>query len=114
MKEIYNPNDLVKGMRQMKNKNIIVDYHSKKSTWDIIGVPANIKDQLFALGFDKPSIIQAVSIPEVLAAPTDNFLFQAMNGSGKTGAFAIPALMKVDTKKGLQILILANTRELIR
>jgi superfamily II DNA/RNA helicase len=28
--------------------------------------------------------------------PKTNFLFQAINGSGKTGAFGVPSLLKVD------------------
>jgi superfamily II DNA/RNA helicase len=46
---------------------------------------------------------------------TTNFVFQALNGSGKTLAFGIPSIMKVDTNiENIQIIILANTRELIR
>ena len=44
-----------------------------------------------------------------------NFAFQAMNGSGKTGAFVIPSLMNVDINvPKIQIIILAYSRELIR
>ena len=47
--------------------------------------------------------------------PTVNYAFQAMNGSGKTGAFVVPALMKVDPSiPKVQVIIMANTRELIR
>ena len=48
------------------------------------------------MSYFKPSIIQGASIPHVLANPETNFMFQAVNGSGKTGAFAIPSLMRVD------------------
>lgn len=42
-------------------------------------------------------------------------LFQAINGSGKTLAFGIPALMRVDqSDPNIQVLIMANTRELLR
>jgi len=47
---------------------------------------------------DKPSIIQAFSIPKILEEPPVNYLFQAINGSGKTLAFGIPAIMKSDPK----------------
>jgi len=44
-----------------------------------------------------------------------NFLFQALNGSGKTLSFGVPAIMRVDPEiKKVQVLIIANTRELIR
>ena len=66
------------------------------------------------MAYSKPSIIQSVSIPNVMTS-TDNFLFQAINGSGKTGAYGVPSIMKVDKDvKKIQIIILANTRELIR
>ena len=48
------------------------------------------------MSYLKPSIIQAASIPHVLRKREDNFMFQAINGSGKTGAFAVPSLMRVD------------------
>ena len=45
----------------------------------------------------------------------ENFVFQSMNGSGKTGAFGIPAVMSVDvSNKEVQVLVIANSRELIR
>ena len=45
----------------------------------------------------------------------DSFVFQAINGSGKTGAFAVASLMRVDVSVDkIQVVILANTRELIR
>lgn len=47
--------------------------------------------------------------------PNKNFIFQSSNGSGKTCAFVIPAVMRVDvTVNECQVLIIANTRELIR
>jgi translation initiation factor 4A len=67
------------------------------------------------MAYKKPSIIQSVSIPNVMTKPDTNFLFQAINGSGKTGAYGVPSLMKVDkTINKTQVIILANTRELIR
>ena len=47
--------------------------------------------------------------------PTTHFAFQAMNGSGKTGAFVVPALMRVDPSVlKIQVIIMAYSRELIR
>ena len=63
----------------------------------------------------KPSIIQAHAIPKILGEPSKNFLFQALNGSGKTLSFGVPAIMRVDPGNSkVQVLIIANTRELIR
>ena len=67
------------------------------------------------MAYKRPSIIQSVSIPNVLEKPDTNFMFQAINGSGKTGAYGVPSLMKVDKlNPKIQVIILANTRELIR
>ena len=86
---------IYKGMRNIENKNTVVNLESKKATWQTLDVPQPIIDGLGKLAYYKPSIIQAQSIPHVMKK-NNNFAFQAMNGSGKTGAFVIPALMKVD------------------
>ena len=64
---------------------------------------------------DKPSLIQSASYPQIMTRRNEDFLFQAANGSGKTLAFGLPALMTVDpTIDACQVIIVANTRELIR
>jgi ATP-dependent RNA helicase DeaD len=64
------------------------------------------------LGYEKPSPIQAEALPHLLEGPTD-FLGLAATGTGKTAAFAIPLLQKVDPSvDGVQALVLCPTREL--
>ena len=64
------------------------------------------------LGFEKPSPIQAQALPILLGPPTD-FLGLAATGTGKTAAFSIPMLERIDTsKKAVQCLVLCPTREL--
>ncbi len=64
------------------------------------------------LGFEKPSPIQAQTLPILLGEPTD-FLGLAATGTGKTAAFAIPLLERIDAdERGIQGLILCPTREL--
>ena len=89
---------LIKGMRELGFKNIVTDMQSKKKTWADINVPEQLLNRLNDLAMDKPSIIQAFSIPKILEEPPVNYLFQAINGSGKTLAFGIPAIMKSDPK----------------
>ena len=102
-------------MRELDVKNVVVNLESKHETWVSLGVPTEIEQGLGQLSYFKPSIIQARAIPNIMDNPTQNFGFQSINGSGKTGAFAIPSLMKVDTSvEKIQVIILANTRELIR
>lgn len=92
-----------------------MDFQSKKQTWDTLKVPKELQAGLSLMAYKRPSIIQSVSIPNVMDKPDTNFLFQAINGSGKTGAYGVPSLMKVDKSiQKTQVIILANTRELIR
>ena len=52
---------------------------------------------IFEKGFEKPSPIQEEAIPIALAGR--NILARAKNGTGKTAAFVIPCLEKIDTTK---------------
>jgi len=62
-------------------------------------------------GFDKPSPVREECIP--LALKGKDIIARAKNGTGKTGAFVIPMLEKIDTQKNvIQSLILVPTREL--
>ncbi len=64
------------------------------------------------LGFTKPSPIQAEALPLLLGEATD-FLGLAATGTGKTAAFGIPMLERIDTGvRAIQALILCPTREL--
>ncbi len=64
------------------------------------------------LGYVKPSPIQAQALPILLGDPTD-FLGLAATGTGKTAAFAIPMLERIDTNaRSVQALVLCPTREL--
>ena len=63
------------------------------------------------LGFEQAAPIQAEAIPVLMAGR--DVVGQSQTGSGKTAAFGIPAVEKVDvTKKAVQVLILCPTREL--
>lgn len=76
-----------------------------------LGLIDELLQAVEATGYTEPSPIQAATIPHVLAG-TD-VLGQAQTGTGKTAAFALPTLQKIDTKsKKTQVLVLAPTREL--
>lgn len=63
------------------------------------------------LGYESPSPIQAATIPILLA--NRDVLGQAQTGTGKTAAFALPILSRIDIKQSTpQALVLAPTREL--
>ncbi|MFN7685772.1 MAG: DEAD/DEAH box helicase [Oligoflexia bacterium] len=64
------------------------------------------------LGFSKPSQIQAEALPILLGEPTD-FIGLAATGTGKTAAFSLPLLERLDPAlKEVQALVLCPTREL--
>ena len=66
---------------------------------------------IFEKGFERPSPIQEEAIPIALAGR--NILARAKNGTGKTGAYVIPTLEKLDlSKTHIQALLLVPTREL--
>ncbi|PSC67841.1 hypothetical protein C2E20_8521 [Micractinium conductrix] len=66
---------------------------------------------IYEKGFENPSPIQEESIP--IALTGRDILARAKNGTGKTAAFCIPVLEKVDTSKNeVQALLLVPTREL--
>eukprot|EP00262_Sarcandra_glabra_P000870 TRINITY_DN10915_c0_g2_i1.p1 TRINITY_DN10915_c0_g2~~TRINITY_DN10915_c0_g2_i1.p1 ORF type:complete len:478 (-),score=63.20 TRINITY_DN10915_c0_g2_i1:183-1616(-) len=66
---------------------------------------------IYEKGFEKPSPIQEESIP--IALTGSDILARAKNGTGKTAAFCIPALEKIDqNKNAIQVIILVPTREL--
>lgn len=66
---------------------------------------------IFEMGYERPSPIQEESIPIALAGR--DILARAKNGTGKTAAFIIPVLEKIQVdKKSIQALLLVPTREL--
>ncbi len=76
-----------------------------------LGLSAEVLQAVKKLGFEQASPIQAEAIPVLLAGK--DVVGQSMTGSGKTAAFGIPAVEKVDpAKREVQVLILCPTREL--
>jgi len=76
-----------------------------------LGLSAPVLEAVTSIGYETPSPIQAEMIPYVLEGR--DVLGQAQTGTGKTAAFALPILSRIDTKiKTPQVLVLAPTREL--
>src|SRR5690606_33249789 len=76
-----------------------------------LGLPESLLAALREVGYESPSPIQAATIPPLLAGR--DVLGQAQTGTGKTAAFALPALARLDAAPGKpQVLVLAPTREL--
>lgn len=76
-----------------------------------LGLDPAVLEAVVAVGYEKPSPIQAQAIPLLLNG--DNLLGTAQTGTGKTAAFALPLLSRIDhNAKEPQILVLTPTREL--
>ncbi|XP_059474536.1 DEAD-box helicase Dbp80 [Neocloeon triangulifer] len=68
---------------------------------------------LYAMGFDAPSKIQETALPTLLADPPHNMIAQSQSGTGKTAAFVLAMLSRVDLNQNHpQVLCLAPTYEL--
>jgi ATP-dependent RNA helicase DeaD len=82
------------------------------TTFQELPLNEHLQRALRELGFEKPSPIQAEALPLLLGQRTD-FLGLAATGTGKTAAFSLPLLERIDTKKRkVQALVLCPTREL--
>ena len=80
-------------------------------TFKDLGLDERILEAVSALGFEKPTPIQAETIVPINAGR--DVIGRARTGSGKTAAFGLPLLERVkDGERGVQGLILAPTREL--
>ena len=76
-----------------------------------LGLPASLLEAVEGMGFESPSPIQAKTIP--LALEGRDVIGLSQTGSGKTAAFALPALACVDPARAEpQVLIVCPTREL--
>lgn len=76
-----------------------------------LGLPDAMLAVLTKVGYETPSPIQAQTIPLLLEGR--DVLGQAQTGTGKTAAFALPVLARLDmSSRSTQVLVLAPTREL--
>ncbi|XP_056398727.1 ATP-dependent RNA helicase DDX25 isoform X2 [Hyla sarda] len=85
---------------------------SVKSFEELHLMPALLKG-IYEMGFNRPSKIQATALPMILADPPQNLIAQSQSGTGKTAAFVLAMLSRVDAmKKYPQCICLSPTFEL--
>ena len=83
-------------------------------TFSELGVASEFCQALGEMGIITPTAIQTNAIPFLLEKDTD-LIAQAQTGTGKTAAFGLPLLAKIDpAKKEIQGLIVVPTRELAK
>ncbi|MBQ7471635.1 MAG: DEAD/DEAH box helicase, partial [Prevotella sp.] len=81
-------------------------------TFEELGVSEEIRRAIGELGFENPMPVQEEVIPYLLGNRND-IIALAQTGTGKTAAFGIPLLQRIDPKnRETQALILSPTREL--
>ncbi len=81
-------------------------------TFDDLGIRNDILKAITELGFESPMPIQEMVIPHLLEKDGD-VVGLAQTGTGKTAAFGLPVLQRIDSNKTTpQALIIAPTREL--
>ena len=80
--------------------------------FDALGLRPELLKAISGLGYEEPTPIQRETIPLLLTG--GDLLGQAATGTGKTAAFALPALQSIDTSKKAapSVLVLVPTREL--
>ena len=87
-------------------------YYISLKTFEELGVSEEIRRAITELGFESPMPVQEEVIPYLLGSNND-VIALAQTGTGKTAAFGIPVLQRLDpSSRDTQALILSPTREL--
>ncbi|WP_395690258.1 DEAD/DEAH box helicase [Nocardioides sp.] len=95
----------------MSNEDHQDDPTTPEVTFADLGLSEPVLKGLADVGYETPSAIQAATIPPLLAGR--DVVGLAQTGTGKTAAFALPILSRLDlSQKAPQALVLAPTREL--
>ena len=93
-----------------ENEPTTKDPAAAPPTFGALGICDTSLAAIEAMGWDAPTPIQAQAIPPALEGR--DLVGIAQTGTGKTGAFLLPALEKIEEGKGIQVLVLCPTREL--
>ncbi|MEK5381016.1 DEAD/DEAH box helicase [Niallia sp. FSL W8-0635] len=80
------------------------------TTFSDFKLSSSLEKALSNMGFEEPTPIQAQAIPIALSGK--DMIGQAQTGTGKTTAFGVPLLEKIEVGKAVQGLVIAPTREL--
>ncbi|PGG97791.1 ATP-dependent RNA helicase DBP5 [Helicocarpus griseus UAMH5409] len=87
-------------------------------SFDDLGLHQSILQGLYSMGFRRPSKIQEKALPLLLGNPPTNMIGQSQSGTGKTAAFVLNILSRLDLSPQMenspQALVLAPSRELAR
>ncbi len=94
----------------------VVDFNFNENimkSFEEIGIEKNILTAIEELGFENPMPVQEKVIPHLLSDNKSDIVALAQTGTGKTAAFGLPLIQRVDTASNkTQHLIISPTREL--
>ncbi|KAI8820764.1 P-loop containing nucleoside triphosphate hydrolase protein [Fimicolochytrium jonesii] len=89
--------------------------YSGVSTFEDLGLHPDLLKGIYAMGFERPSKIQEKALPLLVANPPKNMIGQSQSGTGKTAAFALTMLSRINFSSNVvQAVCLAPARELAR
>ena len=97
-------------MMQENAQNEETKQEEKTMTFDELGLKKELLKSVKFAGFTTPSPIQEQAIPVVIAGK--DMVGQAHTGTGKTAAFALPALHNMKIDGSVEMLVITPTREL--
>ena len=96
-----------------EDPDFVPNWTQRIDDFDAMDLAPELLQGIYGYGFKRPSEIQAIAIGAIRDKSNRHVIAQAQSGTGKTGAFSIGVLSKIDTSvKTTQALILAPTREL--
>ncbi|XP_037942665.1 DEAD-box helicase Dbp80-like [Teleopsis dalmanni] len=97
---------------EIQRKDPTSPLYSVKS-FEALHLKPELLKGIYAMGFNTPSKIQETALPTLLADPPQNMIAQSQSGTGKTAAFVLAMLSRVNTKLNFpQVLCLSPTYEL--
>lgn len=97
---------------EVQRKNPLSPLFSVK-TFEALRLKPELLKGVYAMGFNAPSKIQETALPTLLADPPQNMIAQSQSGTGKTAAFVLAMLSRVNTALDYpQVLCLSPTYEL--
>ncbi|KAI5779097.1 P-loop containing nucleoside triphosphate hydrolase protein [Geopyxis carbonaria] len=114
------PNDLVETKYEVAVKLADMQGDPNSPLYSVkrfedLGLSPELLEGIYSMDFKKPSKIQERALPLLLSNPPTNMIGQSQSGTGKTAAFVLTMLTRVDLSRPcVQALCLAPSRELAR
>ena len=84
-------------MRHGQNESVLSAIYYSLSSFDDLGLCAEVLQATQALGYETPTPIQSQAIPKVLAG--HDVLGVAQTGTGKTAAFSLPMIHRLHLER---------------